>query len=195
MKVSAFSCMALLIGSAAAFAPTTSRPSSTTTALNLAVGQKAPEFDLKDQNGKSVKRSSLKKPLVVYFYPADATPGCTKQATSFNDAVQAIRAEYGADVVGISGQDVASKQKFAKDLKLDFSILADEGDVVRKAYDVPRAAFGLLPGRVTYVLDKDGVCQKVYDDLGDAASHVQVAKQVLAEMKNKPTAKKAMFKL
>jgi thioredoxin-dependent peroxiredoxin len=195
MKVSAFSCMALLIGSAAAFAPTTSRPSSTTTALNLAVGQKAPEFDLKDQNGKSVKRSSFKKPLVVYFYPADATPGCTKQATLFNDAVQAIRAEYGADVVGISGQDVASKQKFAKDLKLDFSILADEGDVVRKAYDVPRAAFGLLPGRVTYVLDKDGVCQKVYDDLGDAASHVQVAKQVLAEMKNKQPAKKAMFKL
>lgn len=195
MKVSAFSCMALLIGSAAAFAPTTSRPSSTTTALNLAVGQKAPEFDLKDQNGKSVKRSSFKKPLVVYFYPADATPGCTKQATSFNDAVQAIRAEYGADVVGISGQDVASKQKFAKDLKLDFSILADEGDVVRKAFDVPRAAFGLLPGRVTYVLDKDGVCQKVYDDLGDAASHVQVAKQVLAEMKNKQPAKKAMFKL
>jgi thioredoxin-dependent peroxiredoxin len=196
MKVSAFCTAILMVGSAAAFAPpttsTTSRPSSS--ALNLAVGQKAPEFDLKDQNGKSVKRSSFNKPLVVYFYPADATPGCTKQATSFNDAVKAIRAEYGADVVGISGQDVASKQKFAKDLKLDFSILADEGDLVRKAFDVPRAAFGLLPGRVTYVLDKDGVCQKVYDDLGDAASHVAVAKKALAEMKTTTPAKKPLFK-
>ena len=87
-------------------------------------------------------------------------------------------------MVGVSGQDVASKQKFAQELGLDFSILADEGDAVRKSFKVPRAGFGLFPGRVTYVLDKDGVCQKVYDELADAASHVEVAKDALTDIKS-----------
>jgi len=173
---------ALLVCSATAFAPSSSIPTTSITALNLAVGETAPDFALKDQNGKTVKRSSIKKPLVVYFYPADSTPGCTKQAQSFNEQVQDIRKTYGAELVGISGQDVASKQAFAKDLGLGFSILADEGDEVRKAFQVPKAAFGLLPGRVTYVLDKKGVCTKVYDDLTDATGHVQVAKKALEEI-------------
>lgn len=118
-------------GSANAFVSAPQRATSSVagsaTALNLAVGEVAPDFELVDQNGKKVKRSSFKKPLVVYFYPADATPGCTVQATTFNNAVKGIRKEYGADVVGVSGQGVESKQKFAKDLGLDFSILADDG--------------------------------------------------------------------
>jgi thioredoxin-dependent peroxiredoxin len=116
-------------GTATAFVskPHPAAASATASALNLAVGEAAPDFELVDQNGKKVKRSSFKKPLVVYFYPADATPGCTVQATSFNSAVKGIRKEYGADVVGVSGQGVESKQKFAKELGLDFSILADEG--------------------------------------------------------------------
>jgi peroxiredoxin Q/BCP len=174
---------ALLVGSAAAFAPTSIASSKLSIALNLAVGETAPDFSLTDQNGKIVKRSSIKKPLVVYFYPADATPGCTVQAKSFDGRIQEIRKEFGAEVVGISGQDVASKQKFATDLDLKFSILADEKDLVRKEFGVPRAAFGLFPGRVTYVLDKAGVCQLVYDDLGNAASHVDAAADKLAEMK------------
>ena len=191
MKLSLAVITGVLVSSASAFvAPSlsnsnyaaTTTTSRSTTALNLKVGETAPDFALKDQNGKTIKRSSIKKPLVVYFYPADATPGCTKQATSFNDAVKEIRQKYGADVVGISGQDVASKQAFAKELGLDFSILADEGDAVRTAFAVPKAAFGLLPGRVTYVLDQKGVCQKVFDDLVDATKHVQVAKDTLKEL-------------
>jgi cytochrome oxidase Cu insertion factor (SCO1/SenC/PrrC family) len=116
--------------SAGRSAAVAARPSSTSTALNLAVGEVAPDFELVDQNGKKVKRSSFKKPLVVYFYPADSTPGCTKQATSFNAAVKQIRNEYGADVVGVSGQGVDSKQAFARELGLDFSILADEGTLL-----------------------------------------------------------------
>ena len=99
-----------------------------------------------------------------------------------------IRKTFGADLVGISGQDVASKQKFGKELGLDFSILADEGDKVRKAFSVPKAAFGLFPGRVTYVLDKNGVCTTVYDDLANAASHVEVAKEALSELKGAKSA-------
>ena len=174
----------LLATSAAAFAPApVTQRSGTTTALDLAVGETAPDFSLVDQSGKTVTRSSIRKPLVVYFYPADSTPGCTTQATAFNAQVQEIRKQFGADLVGISGQGVASKQAFANELGLSFSILADEDNAVRKAFGVPRAALGLFPGRVTYVLDKEGVCQAVYDDLADAAGHVDFAKNALAELK------------
>ena len=190
MKTSA-TIIAAFAASASAFAPTStiSRQSSS---LNLAVGESAPDFSLVDQNGKTFTRSKNKKPLVVYFYPADSTPGCTVQATAFNDEITAIRKEYKADVVGISGQGAESKQKFATELGLDFSILADEGDEVRKAFKVPKAAFGFLPGRVTYVLDKNGVCTSVYDNLTDAASHINAAKEALNEMK---PVKKAGFSL
>ena len=190
MKISA-SLITAFATSASAFAPT-SIISKQSSALNLAVGESAPDFSLVDQNGKTFTRSKNKKPLVVYFYPADSTPGCTVQATAFNDEITAIRKEYKADVVGISGQGAESKQKFAAELGLDFSILADEGDEVRKAFKVPKAAFGFLPGRVTYVLDKNGVCTSVYDNLTDAASHINAAKDALSEMTPN---KKASFSL
>mmetsp|Transcript_2073 Transcript_2073/g.4580 ORF Transcript_2073/g.4580 Transcript_2073/m.4580 type:complete len:195 (-) Transcript_2073:81-665(-) len=167
---------------ATAFAPS-STITKQSTALNLAVGDTAPDFSLVDQNGKTFTRSKNKKPLVVYFYPADSTPGCTVQAKEFQKEIQAIRKEFKADVVGISGQGAESKQKFAQELGLDFSILADEGDAVRSAFKVPKAAFGFLPGRVTYVLDKNGVCTSVYDNIADAASHIGAAKEALAAMK------------
>lgn len=191
MKTSAALIAAALAGSASAFAPATTI--SRNSALNLAVGETAPDFSLEDQNGKTFTRSKNKKPLVVYFYPADATPGCTVQAKAFQEEIQTIRKEYKADVVGISGQGAESKQKFASELGLDFSILADEGDAVRKAFSVPKAAFGFLPGRVTYVLDKEGVCTSVYDNLTNAASHIEAAKDALEEMK--PVAKTGGFSL
>merc|ERR1712232_64546 len=167
--------------------------SSSISQLNLSEGDTAPNFSLTDQNGKTVTRSSFKKPLVVYFYPADSTPGCTVQATSFNEQIKDIRKTYGADVVGISGQGVESKQAFAKELGLDFSILADEGDAVRKAFKVPKGAF-VLPGRVTYVLDKSGVCVATYQNLADAKSHVEEATKALDEIKaQQPAAKGGMF--
>ena len=132
------SIFALLLSGANAFAPI-SAPAKQTQ-LNLAVGETAPDFALADQNGKTVKRSGIKKPLVVYFYPADSTPGCTVQAEAFNEQIKEIRKTYRAEVVGVSGQDVESKQAFAQELGLDFSILADEGDEVRKSFSVPKAA-------------------------------------------------------
>merc|ERR1712241_992426 len=97
------------------------------------------------------------------------------QAKSFNEQVKDIRKSYGAELLGISGQDVESKQKFAQKLGLDYSILADEGDEVRSSFNVPKAAFGFLPGRVTYVLDKSGTCVFTYDNLGDAKGHARAA--------------------
>lgn len=182
-----------LLASANAFAPASSPINRPSTELNLKVGEVAPDFSLKDQNGKVVKRSSIKKPLVVYFYPADSTPGCTVQAKSFNESVEDIRKTYGAELVGISGQGVESKQAFAKELGLTFSILADEDDAVRKAFAVPKAALGLLPGRVTYVLDKQGVCVKVFDDLVNAAKHVDAATDALETLKVESPAAKNPF--
>merc|ERR1711966_235790 len=118
MKTSTALLAACACGSATAFAPSGPLSPRTSAALNLAVGETAPDFSLVDQNGKTFTRSQCKKPLVVYFYPADATPGCTKQATAFQAEIQDIRKEFRADVVGVSGQDVASKQKFAADLGL-----------------------------------------------------------------------------
>jgi peroxiredoxin Q/BCP len=173
---------AALLSTAAAFAPLpVVNQQRVSTPLNLAVGETAPDFSLEDQNGKTFKRSAIKKPLVIFFYPADSSPGCTKQATAFNEEVKDLKKKFGATVVGISGQDVASKQKFASELSLSYSILADTGDAVRKSFAVPKALF-VLPGRVTYVLDKDGVCQSVYNELGNAESHVSVAAQALVEM-------------
>lgn len=181
MKVTA-AIISCLFSGALAFAPQNLN-TRTTSQLNLAVGETAPDFSLQDQNGKTVTRSSIKKPLVVYFYPADSTPGCTVQATAFNDQINAIRKEYKAEVVGVSGQGVESKQEFAKELGLTFSILADEDDAVRKEFGVPKALLGLFPGRVTYVLDKQGVCVATYDNLSDAASHVEAATDALEEIK------------
>mmetsp|Transcript_5254 Transcript_5254/g.15282 ORF Transcript_5254/g.15282 Transcript_5254/m.15282 type:complete len:201 (-) Transcript_5254:152-754(-) len=179
--VSTIVSVACLVTSTEAFAPST--PATKSTALNLAIGETAPDFSLVDQNGKTVKRSSVKKPLVVYFYPADSTPGCTKQAQGFNARIEDIRKTYGADVVGISGQGVESKQEFAQKEGLTFSILADEDDAVRKEFGVPKAGFGLFPGRVTYVLDKTGECVFVYNDLVDAESHIEKAVEALEEIK------------
>jgi peroxiredoxin Q/BCP len=187
--------IATLTVGASAFAPSSSMISSRSSALDLSVGEAAPDFVLNDQNGKPFTRSKNKKPLVVFFYPGDSTPGCTLEAKSFNEEIGTIRKEYKADVVGISGQGVASKEKFATDLQLDFSILADEGDVVRKAFGVPKAAFGLLPGRVTYVLDKDGVCVSVYNDLVKAENHVNAAIGALEELKPAKAAGGFEFKL
>ena len=180
--VSTIVSAACLMASADAFV---SKPAAApaSSALNLAVGEAAPDFSLVDQNGKTVNRSSIKKPLVVYFYPADSTPGCTVQARSFNDRIDEIRKTYGADVVGISGQGVESKQAFASEMGLTFSILADEGDKVRADFGVPKAAFGLFPGRVTYVLDKKGDCVLSYQNLGDAESHIEKAVEALEELK------------
>jgi peroxiredoxin Q/BCP len=174
--------LALLFAGANAFAPI-SAPAAQSTQLNLAVGEVAPDFALVDQSGKTVTRSKISKPLIVYFYPADATPGCTVQAETFNEQVKDIRKTYGAELVGISGQDVESKQAFAQELGLNFSILADEGDAVRKSFNVPKAAFGFLPGRVTYVLDKTGTCVFSYNNLADAKSHVEKAAEALDELK------------
>jgi peroxiredoxin Q/BCP len=111
----------------------------------IKVGDAAPEFDLTDAAGKRVRLSDFrgKRNVVLYFYPKDDTPGCTKEACSFRDSYQSFT-DAGAEVIGVSSDDGASHQKFAEKFHLPFTLVSDTGGAVRKRYGVP-ATLGLTP--------------------------------------------------
>lgn len=146
--------------------------------MGIGVGDQAPDFTLPDQDGKPVTLSALRgKPVVLYFYPRDETPVCTREACSFRDAYEAF-AKAGAVVLGASGDTVASHGAFARRLGLPFLLLADVGDVVRKAWGVPKA-LGFMTGRTTYVIDGDGAVRHVFSAMLSAQAHVDEALKVV----------------
>ncbi|ALD20744.1 peroxiredoxin [Hymenobacter sp. DG25A] len=149
----------------------------------LQVGNSAPDFTLKTTTGETFRLSEQrgKRSVVLYFYPKDDTPGCTAEACSFRDQYEDFK-DLGAEVVGVSSDSEASHQKFTQKHRLPFPLLADEGGKVRKLYEVPRALLGIIPGRVTFVIDKEGVIQYIFNSLNRATDHVANAKQVLATL-------------
>src|SRR5438093_13504497 len=122
----------------------------------IQAGDPAPDFALPDASGRTVRLSDFRgrKAVVLYFYPKDDTPGCTKEACTFRDQYQDFQ-DAGAEVIGVSSDSPESHAKFAAKHRLPFTLLADRGGETRKAYGVP-ATLGLLPGRVTYVIDLGG---------------------------------------
>lgn len=146
-------------------------------AQQIKEGSKAPEFKLADQNGKEfdIKDVLGKKKLVIYFYPKDDTPGCTKEACSFRDQYEAFN-QADAMVIGISAQSVDSHKKFAEKYKLPFTLLSDSDNKVRKMFGV---SGGLLPGRVTFVVDLTGTVVFVFDSQTQATKHVDEALRIL----------------
>jgi thioredoxin-dependent peroxiredoxin len=149
------------------------------TGTGLSVGTKAPEFTLNNQDGKPVSLADFRgqKSVVVYFYPKDDTPGCTAEACSFRDQFTEF-SDAGAEVIGISSDSEASHKKFAEKHKLPFTLLSDRGGKVRTAFGVP-ATFGLLPGRVTFVIDKEGVVRHAFNSQINATKHVAESLAVL----------------
>lgn len=144
-------------------------------ATRVEVGAPAPDFTLPNQDGQPVKLSDYKgkSAVVLYFYPKDNTPGCTAEACSFRDSYDVFK-EAGAEVIGVSSDSSDSHAGFATKNSLPFVLLSDRGGKVRKLYGVP-STFGLLPGRVTYVIDKDGVVRLVFNSQFGATKHVEEA--------------------
>lgn len=134
--------------------------------MELKVGDKIPNFRAKDTNGNDFDSQEIigQKPLVIYFYPKDNTPGCTVQACSFRDQYEDFK-DLGAEVIGISSDSIASHQKFTQQYKLPFILLSDSDKKIRTLFGVPSGLFGILPGRVTYVADKTGTIIMVFDSM------------------------------
>src|SRR5512136_313275 len=123
----------------------------------LKTGDTAPDFSLTDERGFPVSLKDFfgKKTVVLYFYPKDFTSGCTREACAFRDSYEAFK-EVGAEVMGVSTATQEKHGEFAAAYKLPFKLLADEAGKVRQLYGVP-SSLGLIPGRVTYIIDKSGV--------------------------------------
>lgn len=141
----------------------------------LQPGDRIPDLTLPGPGGASHKLLDLaqKKTLVVYFYPKDETMGCTAEACSFRDSYEDFTAA-GAEVVGISDDSVASHESFAKHHRLPFLLLSDPGGKARQAFGVPRT-FGLLNGRVTFVVDRTGVVRMAFESQVRVNKHVRDA--------------------
>lgn len=150
--------------------------------MELKVGDKIPNFKAKDTNGNDFDSQNIvgRKPLVIYFYPKDDTPGCTAEACSFRDQYEDFK-DLGAEVIGVSSDSIASHQRFTEKYKLPFILLSDPDKKIKNIFGVHSRMFGLLPGRVTYVIDKDGVIQMIFDSVL-ATKHMPKALEVIKKI-------------
>ena len=149
----------------------------------IKIGDKIPYFTLPDQTEEMFDIGSIlgKKNLVIYFYPKDETSGCTKEACSFRDQYEDFK-DYGAEVIGISSDSVNSHKKFAQKNNLNFILLSDRGGVVRKLFGVPTNFLGLVQGKVTYVIDKNGKVVHIFNSQLQAAKHIRESLQALKKI-------------
>lgn len=154
----------------------------------VSVGQVAPDFELPDASGRKVKLSDFrgKKTVVLYFYPKDETSVCTAQACSFRDNYEEFKSA-GAEVIGVSADSEESHGNFATHHKLPYVLLADQGGKVRKQYGV-KGALGLTSGRVTYVIDREGVVRLSFSAQFRAKPHVEKALALVQSLEKAPVA-------
>lgn len=149
----------------------------------IEIGDAIPAFELRDQFGNLFNSKDWigKEILVIYFYPKDDTPGCTKEACKFRDDFEDFK-DLGAQVIGISSDSVDSHLKFAEKYALPFTLLSDVSGAVRKSFGVPTNLLGLIPGRVTYIVDYKGVVVGKYNSQMNAERHVSEALQVISRL-------------
>lgn len=150
--------------------------------MAIQIGDKLPNFKATKQDGTTFDSHEIhEKPVVIYFYPKDFTPGCTTQACSFRDAYQDFK-DLGAEVIGVSGDSASSHQNFQQKYKLPFILLSDADRKLRRLFGVPTALLGLLPGRVTYVFDAKGYCIYIFDSMS-AKNHIEKALEAIQKVK------------
>jgi thioredoxin-dependent peroxiredoxin len=148
----------------------------------IQTGDRAPTFTAQAHNGQQISLADFlgKNVVVLYFYPKDDTPVCTKEACAFRDAYEDF-VQAGAVVIGVSSDSPERHQAFASGHRLPFLLLADVGGALRKAFGVPKT-LGLLPGRVTYVIDKTGIVRHVFSSQFSADRHVAEALEIVRKL-------------
>ncbi|WNG27001.1 peroxiredoxin [Cystobacter fuscus] len=151
--------------------------------MTIKVGDEAPDFNFTHKNGSpgSLKSLRQQKAVVLYFYPKDDTPGCTAQACSFRDSYEDF-VQAGAEVIGVSSDETASHEAFAAKHRLPFALISDADGSLRKRYGVPRSFLGLVPGRVTYVIDREGIVRHVFNSQLQSTKHISEAMDVLKRL-------------
>jgi peroxiredoxin Q/BCP len=150
----------------------------------LKKGDHLPVFELPDQNGNlyAIKEVIGRKKLVIYFYPKDDTPGCTKEACRFRDDFE-VFTDLDALVIGVSGDSPESHLAFKEKYQLPFTLLSDEDDLVRMLFGVKGKFMDMIPGRVTFVVDREGIIQYTFESMSNAEQHVDEARKVLEGLK------------
>jgi peroxiredoxin Q/BCP len=157
-------------------------------ARGIQAGDTAPDFTLPSQSGEPVRLQDRlgQRVVVLYFYPKDNTRGCTAEACAFRDSYE-VFAEADAEVIGISSDSAARHAAFAGQHQLPFTLLSDQGGQVRKLYGVP-AVLGLLPGRVTYVIDRQGTVRHVFSSMTNIGQHVSDALEIVRQLQTEQLA-------
>jgi peroxiredoxin Q/BCP len=148
----------------------------------IKIGDPAPDFTLPNQYGEMVRLKDIigKKIIVLYFYPRDFSTGCTAEACAFRDNYEVFK-EAGAEVIGVSSQSVGSHEKFASANRLPFILLSDEDGKVRKLYGAS-SVFGLIAGRIAYIIDKEGIVRHVFSSQLNPTKHIEEALRIVKEI-------------
>jgi peroxiredoxin Q/BCP len=156
--------------------------------MSLPIGERAPDFTLPSSRGGEVTLSKLigQKTVVLFFYPLDDSPGCTVEACAFRDAYEDFVAA-GAEVIGISTGELYEHHYFARKHDLPMQLLADAGGAVRQRYGI-KPTLGILPGRETFIIDKDGIVRHVFRSQLRVRRHIQEALAVLRTLDAAPAA-------
>ncbi len=150
--------------------------------MKLKIGDKIPSFSLQDQNGKIRKSDEINKPLVLFFYPKDDTPGCTIEACGFRDKYDLFKI-LGAEVWGISNGDSQTHLNFANKNNLQYPLLCDLNNILRRKFGVPKT-LGLIEGRVTYIINQKGIIIHIFQDLLNGPAHIKEAIRALKKLQN-----------
>ena len=145
--------------------------------VKLKIGNKIPTFSVLDQNGNKRTPDELNKPLVLFFYPKDDTPGCTIEACGFRDKYDLFKI-LGAEVWGISNGDSDSHLAFANKNNLPYPLLCDKNNNLRRLFGVPKF-LGMIEGRVTYIINSKGIIIHIFEDLLNGPAHIKEAIRAL----------------
>ena len=150
---------------------------------SIQIGDHCPIFSLPDSLGKDIQVNDYlgHKILVLFFYPKDDTPGCTKEACAFRDAY-ADFVDLGCEVFGISSDAAATHQNFQQKHQLPYPLLSDSQKKVRQQFGVPGNLFGLIPGRVTYVIGLDGKVAGIFNSQTNPVGHITEALKVVKSL-------------